>query len=318
MIAKKYKAIFGNPPFSLRGDKPKGTPKLLWNRFAESSIEMADEVYYITPFIWNGSAKKCFDRLNGHVDKVDLGAGNSFDGVYSPICYWSYKKRKVDGCNLYLKEGVKVELGDLNDIRYIPLDANNTLSIHRRVWDSTKSLGLWIRCAIDWESTHIESSEEQCYKVFSTGRYKLRYTNERVIERYSFDLYSEPKILIGFMRDNDAFYDRVGEYATIAQVFILTGDNLDIRYKQLTSSFARFWFATSRQDMGDSSMVGIYRAAARAFPDIPLHITDDHDIYEWLGVSSKEIEVIERYAAEAREQSERRNAKYCKKVTQGL
>ena len=75
----------------------------------------------------------------------------------------------------------------------------------------------------------------------------------------------------------------------------------------MLTNFTKFWFATGRQDLGDTELIGLlYHTTFRLFPDIPLHITEDADIYEWLGLTDDDIAIVEKYADIIKVRNERR------------
>ena len=128
-MAKRWKAIFGNPPFSVPNASG-GCPKPLWTKFTEESIKQAEEVYYITPFIWNGRAKKII--ADNGISKVDLTAAKHFD-VFSSICYWN--NHPTDKKKIITTSKGDIEIDNLSDIEYLPFDIDNTLIYsHRKCW----------------------------------------------------------------------------------------------------------------------------------------------------------------------------------------
>ena len=303
---KRYKAIFGNPPYSIPNKE--GTGKnILWNRFSEESLRQAEEVYYITPYIWNGRAKRII-RENS-ISKIDLTASDHFS-VGSSICYWNnHQSGKKE-----IHTGNKVfEINNLSDVEYLPLDIDNTFSIHKKLWDKGGIMGFRVNIKILYDEIRTTKSEEYRYAVYSTNRYKIKYTNEESIKKYGEDLFHTPKIMVGFTRDNSPFYDREGEYATEAMAYYLLDsvENLDIRYKQLGSKLAKFYAYTARQEKcGGRTGMAMYRKAMRKYPDIPLNITTDEGIYKWLGLTDTEIGVVEMYAAKTDQQAKKRQEKH--------
>ena len=321
-MKKKYKAIFGNPPYSIRTTHT--SPILLWNKFADSSMASAEEVYYVTPFIWNGRARKFVEKNNDAIRHIDFDITDDFEAGTS-ICYWNTHPSK-DKIKLYRK-GVKIEIDRLTDIEYLPYDMNNTLHIHMKGWQKNR---------IGWKAntnihTHYnkrllqrnskldtfhnkdklknETSDEFRHKVFVHSMHRFFYTNDKGVKLYGQDLFNTPKIIIGASKDNTPYFDRKGEVATTQCAYYLidTIPNLEIRFKQLQTNFTKFWFATGRQDLGDSELIGLlYHTTFRLFPDIPLHITEDKDIYEWLDLTADDIAIVEKYADIIKERNERR------------
>ena len=297
---KKYKAIFGNPPYSVKNEAIRGIKSkvAIWHLFAESSMEVADEVYYITPYLWNKRMMKWMEYADEKIGKVDLNISDHFD-IRSSICYWHTHKK--DKLTIYSKDGNQIEIDNMRDIKYIPFDIDNTLSIHRKGWAKKPIKMLRIGSLVaDKESAKLqrEKTEEFKYPVFSTSVGNLYYTNEVGKNIYGDELLKTPKIMLGRTRDNTPLYDRDGEYASTAMAFVIfdTLDNLDIRYRQLHSKFYRFWFATGRSERGGFYDSFLYNDAFNLFPDIPLTMTEDDEIYKWLGLNDDEIKVVEKYA----------------------
>ena len=304
-MKKRYKAIFGNPPYSIRSGNNDGK-KILWDKFSESSMAMAEEVYYITPYIWNQVAKKMI--AEDKITKIDLTAGYAFN-VGSSICYWN--NHKQDKKEIYTKNKV-IEIDRLSDIEYLPCDLENTLSIHKKMWNKKYRIGFKINPSIDYEELHNERDEVNCYPIYSTSKFNMKYTDERSIRKYGLDLYHSPKIMVGFTRDNNPFMDRYGEYGSEAHAYYLIDaiENLDIRMVQLKSKLAKFYFSTARQENSkELSAIALYRRAFRLFPDIPLSITTDQAIYEWLELTAEEIDIVERHAGYVDGMNERREVK---------
>ena len=295
-MAKKYKAIFGNPPYSI----PNGntSPPLLWDKFSDSSIAMAEEVYYITPYIWNGRVKKFIRDHNTRIRKIDLTAVNSFT-IGGSICYWN--THGADRTTIHT-ENSTVEIDRLSDLYYIPFDIENTLTIHKKGWAKNRIMGFKHNGRIDAhyhiELLRDEQDDEFKYPVYSTSIYNMKYTNEKGIRLYGLDLFHRPKIIIGRTRDNNPFIDRNGEYANTNFPYYLTDtiDNLEIRYKQLQSKFTKCWLTTGTQDVNGNRNAFIYHATLRLFPDIPLSITEDQEIYEYFGLNDDEVRIVEYYA----------------------
>ena len=297
---RKFKAIFGNPPFSYR-KKEKGAATLLWQHFSKSSLEVADEVYYITPYLWNGNVRKFLLYADEKIKSVDFNISEHFD-IFESICYWQGSKINRDFKVEITAKNQCYIISKLSDIKYIPYNMHDTLSIHQKAW-AKNPIGIQ-RC--DFLDSHDnlailkkEQDDEYKYPVIGTNIKKPYYTNKGGIERFGIDLYQTPKVIISNV-SGEILFDRVGEYATTHSPKFLTDTlpNLEIRYKQLHSSFAKFWFATSRQSKGNKPDILLYMPAMSLFPDIPLHITEDQDIYEWLGLTDNEIEVVKRLTSE--------------------
>ena len=83
--------------------------------FQKPQMKEADEVYYVTPLLWNRSHKNFMKYVDDKVGKIDLSTCDEFN-VYSPICYWNtHKKEKL----LIEKGEYKIEVDKLDDIKYI-------------------------------------------------------------------------------------------------------------------------------------------------------------------------------------------------------
>ena len=313
---KRYKAIFGNPPYSIKtGDKPQNK-SLLWDKFSVLSRECAEEVYYVTPLIWNGKAKSFVQHVYDDIGKIDLEINDYFPSRIS-ICYWN--THKPDKLTIHTKSDA-IEMDNIRDIKYIPFDFNNTLSIHMKGWRK-KSLEiyrnrnrlLFFKENVSSPLIKREQDDEYKYPVFSTNIYNLYYTNEEGLKECKQDLV--PKVLIGRSRNNTPFFDRHGEYITTDNAFYIldTMDNLEIRYKQMESKLAKFWFETGREEMGGEQCGFLYTQIFNTFPDIPLSISEDKDIYEWLELTDEEIRTVEFYANEVDELNARRKLRRDKK-----
>ena len=293
---KRYKAIFGNPPYSIKTGVGQREKKNLWPLFSETSIEMADEVYYITPLIWNKKSSKFIKLADDSISKIDINIGKYFD-IGSTMCYWNTHKENETFIHTKNK---KIEIDKISEIRYIPFDIDNTLSIHRKGWQK-KPIEIKRTNTISYEDDkfllHRERDEEYKYPVFSTTLKFLYYTNEKGLSDYGVELFNTPKILVGRTKHSIPVFDRVGEYANthLACVLVDTIPNLEIRFKQLQSKFYKFWFATGRPEIDRRPDGFLYTATFKLFPDIPLHITEDADIYEWLGLTDDEILIVEKY-----------------------
>ena len=304
---KKFKAIFGNPPYSMKTGVGKNEKKLLWNRFSETSIEMADEVYYVTPYIWNGNARGVVEKNDTKIRKVDFTAGEMFD-VGSSICYWN--NAKADEGVIETKNK-KIKFDRLSEIIYVPFDLENTLSIHRKGWAKKPigfKAGLSNIMMLKYEGKLKPVKDDEFkHPVYSTSIHRLYYTNEVGYEMYE-NLYGKPKIMVGRSSDNAAFFDRDGELAAthMASCLFDTAENLEIRFKQLTSKFTKFWFQTSSQEMNGKTSAFVYHAAYHHFPDIPLSITTDDEIHDYFELSDDEVKVVEKYAHIATESEKRR------------
>ena len=313
-MKKRYKVIFGNPPYSIDENNNGGGPKNLWIRFSQSSLENADEVYYITPYIWSGRNKRMIS--DDKVCKVDLDIVKEFE-IFSSICYWNtHKKEKKE----IFVNNRKIEVDKLSEIKYIPYDAENTLSIHRKGWDKNSGL-LQRNSKLDTYhyksfTKNIYDDREYKYKAFHYSINNLFYTNEKGISKYGKKLFYSPKVIIGTSSDNSIYFDRVGEYATthVSYYIVDTIENLEIRIKQLESNFSKFWFQTGRQLFGNTPAPLLYHATFKLFPDIPLNITTDADITAWLGLTDEEVSVVEKYAAIATDSENKRRMRYEKKV----
>ena len=310
-MKKKYKAIFGNPPYSIPTGNKKGK-KLLWDKFSETSMKMAEEVYYVTPYIWHTAAKKMI--AEDKITKIDLTAGHAFV-VGSSICYWNNHKR--DKKEIHTKNKV-IEIDTLSEILYLPCDLENTLSIHKKMWNKKYRMGFKHNPIIDYGDLHDKKDEVNCYPLYSTSEYSIKYVDERNIRKYGLELFHSPKVIIGFTRDNNPFIDRYGEYATEAHSYYITDtlENLEVRMIQLSSNLAKFYFSTARQESSkELSAIALYRRAFRLFPDIPLSITDDKAIYEWLELTAEEIDIVERHAGYVDGMNFRRQERNEKKFT---
>ena len=308
---KKYKAIFGNPPYSIKTGDKEQNKKNIWHLFSETSINVADEVYYITPYLWNSSMNNFVNFIDNKIGKVDLTISDHFE-ISGSICYWNNSKQ--DKITIHTSKK-KIEIDKMRDIKYIPFDIDNTLNIHRKGWAKKSLHSLRIgKLLADRENPllHREKCDEYKYLVYSTSIYKLYYTNEKGLNKFGVELFKTPKIILGTTTDNTPFFDRVGEYAATHMPFIIIED-VEIRYIQLQSKFAKFWFETGRSNKNNkdnkvlSSMM--YNPAMRLFPDIPLHITEDQDIYKWLDLTDDEIVVVEKYAEFVDNKSTRRKEK---------
>ena len=312
---RKFKAVFANPPYSKKSREDRCGKIDLWNQFAEVCLKATDEVYFITPFIWNGHARKLQEKLNTKVGYIDLTAGKHFD-VQMSISYWNTKKRK--GCTVKTEKG-EFEIDQLDELVYIPYMVDDTLSIHRKVWKKnrvkTKVVSHLMnrRGMLDTfhnaELTSETESGEFKYKVFHLNPSKFYYTTKEGIEKYGWSLFESPKIVIGVSSDNTPFFDRKGEYATTHNGYVIfdTLENLETRYIQMNSKFTKFFFATARQEMGDSPAGLIYHAAIRNFPDIPLSKTTDDEIAEWLELTEEELKVVDEFSRQVDEKNGRRD-----------
>ena len=310
-----FKAVFGNPPYSSFSEKNDDNAILLWNHFSETAMKCINkdgEVNYITPIIFNGAAKKFMDYAQDKVYSVDLNVGKHFD-VYSPVCLWRARKNNNKGFTLITKQGER-DYDSFNAIKYIPAFVDDTLSIHQKGW-AKDSIG-FDKHTFDFinpKYKHLikrNQSDEFCYPVYSTSIHRLYWTNEEGKNLYG-KLFSTPKLIVGSSTDNTAFFDEHGEYATTHMSYFLEGsiNDLRTREKHLSSKFAKFWFWTGRQECaGDRTAGLIYLNALHLFPDIPLSITDDQDIYKWLGLTQEEIDVVEKFASESDIKNDKRIA----------
>ena len=315
-MKKRYKAIFGNPPYSMKSGDSHSAKVDLWHRFAMASMDMAHEVYYITPLIWNGKHKEFTRDISKKCGKVELDAGKQFGGVALGICYWNTHKRGM----VNISDGdYKIEVNNITDIKYVPFKASETMSIHRKCWDKdamrVMKFGYDMLKLKEDDNLRRESDDEYRHPVFSTNIYNLYYTNDEGKTKYR-DHYGIPKIIIGRCRNNTPIYDKEGIYATTSMAVVIIGDSdtLAIRYKQLSTKLAKFWYETGRQETGDSMSGIVYHAAIYNFPDIPLSITEDDAIYEWLGLTEDEIKVVEKYADKVDALNQRREDKYEKAI----
>ena len=278
-------------------------------------MDMADEVYYITPYLWNGRVKKFIRKNDTKIRKIDLTATNGFS-IGSTICYWN--NHKSDKVTIYSKNK-QVVVDKLSDIEYLPYDLENTLSIHQKGWMKKDRL-LRINGRLHTNTNKhkiLESDDEHKYKVYHQHINKIYYAKNSDIEKYGLDDFQSPKIIIGMSSDNRPFFDRVGEYATTQCSYFVTDtiENLEMRYEQMNSNFAKFWFTTGRQDLGDDKMNGLfYHAAFRLYPNIPLSIMSDDAIYRYFDLTDKEIEIIEKYAKIVDNENEKRVLRYAKKA----
>ena len=291
-----------------------GATRKLWVDFSTSSIESADEVYYITPFIWNPNYPQFSAQLSKQVSKVDLSIKKEFS-VGSSICYWQISKRD-DGIEVILDEDNTIKVKDLNEICYIPFDSIKTFPIHKKGWDKQRYIKSRCKRGLDlyYQKDCITKTrdEEFKYPVFSTNINKLYYTNDYGAKRYGIDLYHTPKIILSTTRNNVPFLDKYGEYMTTNMSYIMVDDIevLEVRMEQLQSNFAKFWFFTGRMETGnyDRMVSGgfVYANAIKYFPDIPLNLVKNGDINDWIGLDDKEVALVNKYAKIATEQNERR------------
>ena len=305
---KRYKAIFGNPPYSIKTGDKEQNKKNLWHLFAERSINVADEVYYITPYLWNSSMKNFVNFIDEKIGKVDLNVSEHFD-IATSMCYWNTCKKGP--LTIHSKNKI-IEIDNMTELKYIPFDIDNTLSIHKKGWGKKHLRSNRVgRLMADKDNSLISrvKNDEYKYPVYSTSAYNLYYTNDKGISRYGEELFNSPKIIIGCIEDNTPFYDRAGEYATTHMPFILLED-LEVRYRQMGSKFAKFWFLTGRANKNDKRLAAMfYNNTMLLFPDIPLHITEDQDIYEWLDLTDDEVMVVEKYAEFVDNKTARRKEK---------
>ena len=267
-------------------------------------MKRADEVYYITPYIWNGRAKKII--ADNSISKVDLTAAKHFD-VFSSICYWN--NHPTDKKKIITSKG-DVEIDKLSDIEYLPFDIDNTLSIHRKCW-AKGVMGITNKRGVEYTHTKPQQDEVYKYKIYGTSRYRIRYMDDKAMAKYGLALFRTPKVIIGHTRDNTPFYDRVGEYATDSHAFYIT-DNLDIRYKHLQSKLIKFYTETARQETKGVPVMYVYSRAMRVIPNIPLDITTDGEIYRYFALTDDEVDIVERYAKIGRESDNRRHKKNVK------
>ena len=322
---RKFKAIFANPPYSKKSREERDGKIDLWNRFAEMSLKASENIYFITPYIWNGHARRLQAKMNKMVGYVDLTAGKHFDVAMS-VSYWNTAKRK--GCTVKT-EKEEIEIEQLDEIQFIPYKIDETLSIHRKVWTKNKMKVKVLsrihshankrlmkrKDALDTfhhsELTNENEDDEFKYKVFHLNPSKFYYTTKEGIEKYGIDEFESPKIVIGVSSDNTPFFDRKGEYATTHNGYVIfdTLENLENRFKQLNTNFTKFLLETARQDMGGSSAGLLYHSVLRLFPDIPLSITTDEGIFEWLGLTDEEIAVVNKFAVKVDKRDERRQKK---------
>ena len=309
---RQFKAIFGNPPFALKA-KNGGSPKLLWDKFSDSSIAMADEVYYVTPLLWNRRADWLNRKLRGKLYYVDLSTGEEFK-VYSPICSWLFKHKRNEGdIKITLRHGKEINIKQFTDLLYIPYDSDNTLTIHHKGWNK-KPMGFRANNTIPYDYIKREKTAEYNQPVYYSSRHNLYWTTPELKAKYPGTLI--PKIIVGFITDNSPYFDREGELLTSANHAYYISDsieNMEIRMEQLTSNFAKTWWRTGRQGFGGGkTSIHCYHKAMRAFPDIPLNCRTDGEIYDYMGLDSDEIDTCERHAAVVTKSESDRNAKYSK------
>ena len=311
---KKYKAIFGNPPFSLM--KPSGgATKKLWPLFTESSLDVAEEVYYVTPFIWNPNYPHLTKKLSDRVTDVDIALVKKNFNIGTAVCYWHTNTKDGD-IKVKLSDDKIITITKLNDIKYIPFDSINTFSIHKKGWDKQRYIPSKCKRGLDlyYQKDCImkRRDDEYRYPIFSTNINKLYYTNGEGLRRYGDDLRRTPKIIISTTRNNVPFLDKYGEYMTTNMSYIMVDDIdiLEVRMEQLQSNFAKFWFFTGRVENAnyDKMVSGgfIYANALKFFPDIPLNLVKNGDINDWIGLDDKEVAIVNKYAKIATEQNERR------------
>ena len=153
--------------------------------------------------------------------------------------------------------------------------------------------------------------DEFKYPVFSTSVHNFYYTNEVGMDKYGRDLFKTPKIMIPRNSDIMPLFDKNGCYANTDMVNLIIDDvgNLEIRIKQLHSNFARFWFSTGCNTINNQRCGFSHLRAIHSFPDIPLSITTDDEIYKWMDLSDNEIKVVEKYADLSRKKKFRHEKK---------
>ena len=300
MKNKKFKAIFGNPPYSIKSGTGLRSKISLWPSFSETSIDIAEEVYYVTPHLWNRKAGNFLKHADATIEKVDLDIVDHFD-IGTSLCYWNTHKKENEA--FIISKGKKIYVGEkISDIKYIPYDLPNTLTIHQKGWNKPH-LHLTKTRPISYEDDklllHRVQDEKYKYPVFSSTPKNLYYTTKKGIEDYGITLFNTPKIMMGRTKRSMPLFDRVGEYANTHIACVITDSlpNLEIRYKQLRTNFYKFWFATGRAEVDRRPDGFMYTATLNLFPDIPLSITEDADIYKWLGLTDEEIDVVEKYGS---------------------
>ena len=271
---------------------------------------MADEVYYVTPHLWNGNVKQFFLYGDKKIRNVDLNASDAFN-IGITICYWNTHKQ--DKAIIYSNDE-KIELDKLSDIEYLSFDLNNTLSIHKKGWGKTAIKMERVFLLLASKTNPIlrrVRDDEFKYPVFSTSVHNFYYTNEVGMDKYGRDLFNTPKIMISRNRDIVPLFDRVGEYANtdMTNLIIDTIENLEIRHNQLQSNFAKFWFTTGCNTINNQRCGFSHLRAIQRFPDIPLSITTDDEIYKWLDLTENEIKVVEKYADLSRKKKFRHEKK---------
>ena len=198
ILMKRYKAIFGNPPYSIKTGTNRKTNRYYGINLAFYQGNVAEEVYYVTPLIWNGKAKSFVQHVYDDIGKIDLEINDYFR---PGLAFVIGNTHKPDKLTIHTKSDV-IEMDNIRDIKYIPFDFNNTLSIHMKGWRK-KSLEIYRnRNRLLFFKENVSSplikrvqDDEYKYPVFSTNIYNLYYTNEEGLKECKQDLV--PKVLIG-------------------------------------------------------------------------------------------------------------------------
>ena len=317
-----YECVFSNPPFSIKKeDSETNNSSSLWDKFgrhAIKSLSATGSAHFITLHIWNGSSKDFLDFANDKIIKVNLSVVKKFK-VSAPICSWMAQRKNTGSVNIIARNSDIITIPELTDINYLTCGLHETLDIVRKGWAVKETMKLNRITKIHTRVTKEVADSEYHYPVYTTSFYKIRYANYESAVAYGLETIKSPKIMIGITTDNNPFFDKNGEYATNTNAYILidTMDNLEIRMKQLQSNFAKFWFWVGRNEKAKSHHGSVHLATMNTFPNIPLTISDDQEIYQWLNLTTEQIAVVEKYAKLADKQTANRDKRNGKESLEG-
>ena len=320
---RKFRAIFGNPPFSITANPEKAhtekePKKLIWLNFVEGIFtQMRDDgqIYYITPSVWNANFQRK-GYLNKGIMKVDCTIDEYFE-IFSQVNYWSFDKAKrwSDKIEVRVDEKVEIKINEMNDLFYIPAYAERTINIHQKVWEVPTKMAFTtdqrVQSYKQRNNLRKFQNEEFHTPCFATSINNLWYGNDVVVKRYSRAKIETPKLIVGSTRDNSPILDERGEFMTTNHAYLIIDEveRLKIYQKQLQTDFYKFWFHTIKTEAKGRVNGWTRDCAFRQAPQFPMEITTDEQINKFLNLNDDEINTIKYYAGIISKQNAKRDLK---------